>query len=50
VHSGYGADPPAWQTPITHVMPATAGIQEQTLAEEREFLGPGLRRGDGENG
>jgi len=31
-------------SPITNVMPAKAGLQEQTLAEERELLGPGLRR------
>jgi len=50
VPSGFWVDPSACQTPITHVMPAKAGLQAQTLAEEREFLGPGLRRGDGGNG
>jgi len=47
---GFWADPSACQAPITNVMPAKAGLQEQKLAEERELPGRGLRRGDGGNG
>jgi len=50
VPSGFLADPFACQIPLTHVMPAFAGLQKKTLAEERELLGPGLRRGDSGNG
>jgi len=31
-------------------MPAKAGLQAQTRADERALPGPGLRRGDGGNG
>jgi len=36
----FWADPSAWQTSITHGMPAKAGLQAQTRAEERELPGP----------
>jgi len=40
VPSGFWADPSACQTPSTHGMPAKAGLQEQTRADEREFWAP----------